>query len=333
MCKKLSLILALVLASILNSFGQDSMDPLDEFEAFSPDSVVTTLAAPTPSGIQHKAGAKEIYWTAAVLFFTVAAGISVRHASARQLRSLFLVLSIAVLGFYRGGCPCSIQSFQNAFLWLFGSTIAWHSLLLIGGLIVLTFLFGRVYCGWICQLGALQEFIFKTSSFKVFQSERAQRIMRGIRIVVFLALIIQLLLTQTNLYKRIDPFSAIYNFYSPHITGWVLVFILVGSSFFMYRPFCKTVCPVGLLLGWLSKIPGASVLGVKNTCIGCVVCNRKCSINAITHDSKISALDNQECIRCGECLSGCKKDALHFYRKGRQHPFKIECKPLFPATA
>jgi Fe-S-cluster-containing hydrogenase component 2 len=58
------------------------------------------------------------------------------------------------------------------------------------------------------------------------------------------------------------------------------------------------------------------------------LCNKNCSINAITHDNRISRLDNQECIRCGECLSNCKKDAFAFYRKNKQHNLKIECRPL-----
>ncbi|MGZ4010897.1 MAG: 4Fe-4S binding protein, partial [Flavisolibacter sp.] len=237
---------------------------------------------------------------------------------------LFLVASIIVLGFYRGGCPCSIQSLQHNILLITGNFIRWPSILLFTGLVIITYFFGRVYCGWICQLGALQEFIFRTSAFKFFQSERSQRIMRRIRTGVLAILITQLVITGTNLYRQVDPFTAIYNFYSDNYIGWALVAIVIVSSFLLYRPFCKTICPVGLLLGWVSKIPGASILGVKENCISCVKCTKECKIRAITHDSKTSVLNNQECIRCGECLSSCPKNSLWFFGKNQKHPGQIQ---------
>lgn len=331
MIRKQCLIVCLLLFTALRfSFAQDSAaNSFSEFEEFKTDSVITDLSSSSAIHDLHdnKTKPDEIIWISSVLLFTVLAGIFVRFKRTRQLRSLFLVLSIIVLGFYRGACPCSVQSFQHGILLLSGIAVKWKSILLFAGLIPITYLFGRVYCGWICHLGALQEFIFKTSSFKFFQNERAQKIMRMIRTAALLLLIAQLLITGTNLYKQIDPFATIYNFYSPYLVSWILVFIVIASSFMMYRPFCKTFCPVGLVLGWISKIPGASVLAVKQNCISCVKCSRDCKIKAITHDTKISVIENQECIRCGECLNGCIKDALVFSTKSRNHPAKVECKP------
>lgn len=311
---------------VISCFGQDSpLNALDEFHEFTSDSAVTTLSSPALPQTGKKAIPPEVYWTSSALFFTVLAGLFVMFKSTRQLRSLFLVLSLVIFGFYRGGCPCSIQSFQNGILFITGATVRWPSLLLFAGLVPITYFFGRVYCGWICQLGALQEFIFKTSSVKFFQSARSQKIMRIIRVTALAGLITQLLITGSNLYRQIDPFRMIYNFYSDYSVGWILVFIVLASSLLMYRPFCKTICPVGLVLGWISKIPGASVLGVKTNCISCAQCNKACQINAITHDSKISVLENEECIRCGECMNSCRKKDIHFFRKSRQHPGKIKC--------
>lgn len=308
--------------------AQDNPATLDEFEELNGDSLVTTISSPISTETPKNSTPANIYWTSAVLLATAGASIFLRFKSTRQLRSLFLVLSIVILGFYRGGCPCSIQSFQNGILGLTGTHVKWHSVLLFAGLIPITYLFGRVYCGWICHLGALQEFIFKTSSVKLFQSERSQKMMRGIRITALIFLLAQLLITQTNLYKKVDPFATIYNFHSEYAVSWVLVVVVIASSFFLYRPFCKTACPVGLVLGWINKIPGASVLGVQHNCNSCALCNKECVINAITRDNKTSVLDNQECIRCGECIKACKKKAFGFFRKNKNHPSKIECKPI-----
>ena len=241
MIRKQYLVLCLFLFTALHfSWAQDSAaNSFGEFEEVKSDSVITALSTSSTIHDLHdnKTTPNEIIWITSVLLFTVVAGILVRFKQTRQLRSLFLVLSLAVFGFYRGACPCSIRSFQHGILLATGAAVKWKSILLFAGLIPITYLFGRVYCGWICHLGALQEFIFKTSLFRLFQTERSQKIMRIVRTVALLLLFVQLLITGTNLYKRIDPFTAIYNFISPYLIGWILVFMVVVSSFMIYRPF------------------------------------------------------------------------------------------------
>lgn len=304
--------------------GPDSnQHALDQFEDFSTDTVVTSLSSSGPASVAAHTSSHEpghFYWVVAVLAITVIAGIFVRFANTRPFRSLFLVASVVVLGFYAGACPCPIQSMQHGVLALSGTPVKWHSLIYFAGLLPITYLFGRIYCGWICHLGALQELIFRTSGFRLLQGARSQLIMRIIRGIVLLALVIQLLVTQTYLFREIDPFPVVYNFYASHAIGWWLVGILVVSSFLLYRPFCKTICPVGLVLGWISKLPGASVLAAKDNCNACKRCNNQCSIRAITRDGNVSKLDNQECIRCGECLNGCPRDAMGFSFKSKKHP-------------
>lgn len=153
--------------------------------------------------------------------------------------------------------------------------------------------------------------------------------MRAIRIVFLIALIVQLIITKTNIFKHYDPFKVAFNLIGTNTLSWVLLALLLVSSVFIYRPFCKTVCPIGLILGWISKIPGASVVGTNGSCTGCTSCNSNCKINAITRTKKYSKLDNQECIGCGECVSSCKKNALGFFRNNKNnHHDKIACKRL-----
>jgi polyferredoxin len=293
----------------------------DEFAPLDTASTVACSATCTETPGQ----AKNFSWAIGILLITVLAGILVRFRQTRNLRTVFLVASLAILGFYKGACPCPIQSLQNTAFYIMGLDVKWQSLVYIAGLIPITYLFGRVFCGWICHLGALQEFIFGSSRLKLLQNAKAQKIMRIIRIVALTALIVQVIITQTNLYKKIDPFAIIFNFHSISITGYVIAGILVISSIFIYRPFCKTLCPIGIILGWISKIPGASVLGTNSTCTSCSICSNNCKIRAITHDNKISILENQECIRCGDCLDGCKKNSITFYFKGKKHDEKTEC--------
>lgn len=327
MAKYLLLVLFLAAGNpVFARWQQDSaLNVFEEFHEFKADTIANSL--PAPAQLTDHPQHEGFNWVVYILVFTALAGILVRFKYTRQFRSLFLVLSLVIAGFYLGACPCVIQSLQNNLLVITGQTANWHSLIFFAALVPITYLFGRVFCGWVCHLGALQEFIFRTSGYKMLQGERAQYYMRITRIVLLIVLVSQLLITNTVLYKKIDPFAVIYNFYSAYAIGWWLAGLLVVSSFLIYRPFCKTVCPVGLILGWVSKIPGASVLGVNKSCISCKRCNNQCRIRAITHDGKVSVLDNQECIRCGECLNGCIKDALSAERKSSHHPVNVICKP------
>ena len=267
-----------------------------------------------------------LYWAIAVLLYTILAGILVRFKGTRKLRGLFLMLGLVILGFYRGG-PGVLSSFQNSYLMAIGVEVNWQAIVLFIGLIPVTYLFGKVFCGWVCYLGAIQEFLH-IDKVKLFQSEKAQKVMKIIRIVAITAVIIQLSITQDILWSKIGPFKTAINLFSPNLTGYILLGIVLVSSVFIHRPFCKLICPVGLVHGLVTKIPGASVLGINDSCAGCKTCSTSCQINAITREGKTSKLDNEECIRCGDCMDDCNIKSISFYKKGEQHNDKIILKGI-----
>jgi len=272
---------------------------------------------------------KNLYWIFGILGVTILAGFLVRYKTTRNLRGLFLIASLVILGIWRGACPCPISSFHNLVLLGVGVDVPWQSLLWFLGLIPITYFFGRIYCGWICHLGALQEFLFLPGKVKILQSEKSQKIMRGVRITLLILLIAQIFITKTNIFKHYDPFKAAFNLFATNTLSWVLLGLLLVSSLFIYRPFCKTACPIGLMLGWVSKIPGARIIGNNGSCTGCKTCDTTCKIRAITRDKQFSKLDNQECIVCGSCMTECRKDALTFFRNNKStHNDQVVCKNI-----
>ncbi|MFW5701413.1 MAG: 4Fe-4S binding protein [Bacteroidota bacterium] len=300
--------------------GNDEFAPLDESE--TSDEAVSTIE-------QKQAAANRtiLLWSLAALAFTALAGVFVRYPSTRKFRYVFLIGSLIILGFYRGGCPCPISSFQNLALAAMGVAVAWETLVWFIGVLLLTYLLGQVWCGWVCHLGAFQDVLFKSSKFDFLRGAKAQRVMHGIRYFLFAALIIQLIITKSNLFIKIDPFKVAFNFISVYTIGWILLGFLVLTSIFIYRPFCRSACPVGLLNGFMSRIPGASALGLRNDeCTGCRICSEQCDSDAIIRSGGLSRLDNADCMTCGECIDDCPKNALGFGRVGKNNPYVVECR-------
>jgi ferredoxin len=268
------------------------------------------------------------WWIIAILCFTILTGFLVRHKATRQFRVLFLLASIVFLGVYRGPCPCMISSFENTVLVFAGVEFHWVNLIWFLGLIPITYIFGRVFCGWICHLGALQEFLFRPGKWNVFKGKRSRLVMKIMQYVLFVVLIVQLLIQQKIFWCKIDPFLSIYQLmlaYNYEILSAVLIGLLVISSLVSYRPFCKAVCPVGLVLGWIEKIPGAAIIGLDGGCVNCSQCSNACKINAITREEKQTKVDNEECIMCGECMDACKKTRLEIFRISKKHKSKFIC--------
>lgn len=266
------------------------------------------------------------WWIIGILCFTILTGFLVKYRATRQFRVLFLLASIVFIGIYRGACPCMISSFENTILFIAGVEINWVSLIWFLGLIPITYIFGRVFCGWICHLGALQEFLFRPGKWAIFTGRRSILVMKIIQYILLIALVIQLLIQQKIFWSKIDPFLAIYQMmlaYNYEIISGILVGLLLITSLISYRPFCRAACPIGLILGWIEKIPGASVIGLDGNCVNCSKCSNVCKIQAINQKEKETLVDNQECIMCGECLDACKKNGIGVFRVSKKHRSKF----------
>lgn len=310
---------------------EDEFKPLDS--TFADPSCSTACSQSCAETCPHAqemqdAENRKLYWVLAALAIAVVAGILVRFNISRKARTFFLLGSMLTFGFYNGGCPCMISGFEFTFLNIFGYTDRWIDALWFLGLIPVTYVFGRVWCGWVCHLGAIQEFLYRPGKIKLFRSVMAQKIMQWMRYTLIAALIIQLAIMGSIYWCKIDPFLAIFNLqlnYNQEWTSGILLVLLLLTSLFSYRPFCRSVCPVGISLGWISAIPGASVIGIEGKCASCKMCNNACDIDAIIRKEKTSVLDNKECIMCGDCIESCPQGGLKPLRKSKKNQVKVQC--------
>ncbi|HNX88628.1 MAG TPA: 4Fe-4S binding protein [Paludibacteraceae bacterium] len=288
----------------------------DEFSSDTSEfSTENAKTDPTKTEEIRKINYTMIYEPLAIFLILALISLLIKYEWFRKIRGFFLLASVIYLGFYRGACPCMISSFQNGVLMIFGVPVAWESLLWFLVLIPATYLFGKVWCGWLCHLGALQELIGRSSKLDFLTGRKVQRTLKIIQISVFVIWILQMLITRTNIFCEYDPFKVAFNLFSANWLGWILLPVLIVSSLLIHRPFCRTVCPVGLILGWVSLIPGAKKLDKTTSCINCKMCSNECAVRAMIHENKTTTLKQEDCIMCGECMSSCKKqDALHVKR-------------------
>ncbi len=284
--------------------GDDEFGEFDEFKESDDSGHCENHEECSQNNSKNNTG---LYFIVGTLIFTVIAGFFVRFKWTRKLRLIFLLTSLVILGFYRGGCPCMISGFHDFWFWIFGQDVKFYKLLWFLGLIPITYLFGRVWCGWICHLGAFQEFIYKQNKIKFLKSDKFQKGLKIFQYIFFIVLVLQIIITKTNIFVHYDPFKVAFNLFSSNLLGYILLILLLLTSLFINRPFCRAICPVGLVLGWISKIPGALKIQKNIQCTSCHLCEKDCPTMAI--DSNLN-FNTEDCIACGKCFDSCKKDAI-----------------------
>lgn len=237
------------------------------------------------------------------------------------------------------------------------------NIFVIIALIGLTLLFGRIYCSVICPLGVFQDAISWLSN-KIkknrFHYSPALNWLRWSVLAIFIAAFIAglgslvALISPYSSYGRIAsnlfaPFyqwgnnllayfaerADSYAFYSVDV--WLKslpTFIIALASFLIItilawqngRTYCNTICPVGTILGLVSKYSFYRPQIDLNKCNSCGLCARNCKASCI--DSKSHKIDYSRCVTCMDCIKKCNKNAIeytpvHKVQKMEQHSENI----------
>lgn len=189
------------------------------------------------------------------------------------------VFSVAYFGFYRQGCICSVGSVQNVALALFndGYTIPLSALIFFIIPLLFALAFGRVFCAGVCPLGAIQEL----TGFKPVNLPKTAEII--LVSIPFLYLALAMLFAITNsqfLICRYDPFIGIFRLDAPY-TMIIFGVLLLLAGVFINRPYCRYLCPYGVLLNIFSRFAGRHLTITPAECTNCRLCEDVCPYNAI----------------------------------------------------
>lgn len=224
-------------------------------------------------------------------------------------------------------------------------------------LVIATLIFGRVYCSSICPLGVMQDifaWVGKRNKPNRYTYSAPLNIMRysflGIMILAITlgAVSVVSLLAPYSAYGRIaqsllQPVWIFLNniladlaqsadsfaFYRVNLwmRGWTVLIVaaltLVALGFLSWkngRTYCNTICPVGTLLGLLSRFSLLRPVIDTGKCNSCSLCARSCKASCI--DSRSHEIDYSRCVTCFDCIKTCHKGAITYSIK--RHRLKEE---------
>lgn len=230
-----------------------------------------------------------------------------------------------------GSCPIgSLQAVLGSYKYKITYYVT-GLILLFGGLL------GRWICGWLCPFGLLQELLYKIPSKKAKLSGNWKKL-SWVRYPVLIIFVIILPMFVVNIAgigspafcKYICPAGTIEAALPLMLSdtslflsvGW-LFFLKAGialsviiGSIYLFRPFCRILCPLGLIYGWLNKVSLYQMEIDTDKCISCGKCQVVCKLDVEIYKNPTS----MECIRCGECKPVCPTQAITSGIKLRKKP-------------
>ncbi len=234
-----------------------------------------------------------------------------------------------------GACPLgSLQSLAAA-------PAARLSFYVLGGMIAAGGLAGRLMCGWLCPFGFLQDLLARVTKVNLPLPRRLVKLK-----YLALPLVVLLPMFLVDAYGFGGPYYCQYICPAGTLTAGIplvltgqefrplvglvfwwkiaLLLLVLVAAVFIYRPFCRILCPLGAFWGLFNRV-SLFRLTLEGACSACDRCSKACPVGLSLPEERNSA----ECIRCMACVGRCTHGTLQF--KTEFGPGKTAEKPHFPS--
>ena len=227
------------------------------------------------------------------------------------------------------------------------------NVIVVVALVLLTLVFGRIYCSVICPLGIFQDVLARFHRKKNKYSYSAE--LKWLRYPMLMVFVIAGVSGVGSLFQLLAPYSAYgriatmifqpiwkfgnnllamvaehyesYAFYS--VDTWMRslpVFIIAAVTLVVLfvlawrggRTYCNTICPVGTILSFFARFSWLKIRFDEDKCKNCSLCSKNCKAACI--DFKTHTVDYSRCVVCGNCIDSCKFGALKYTGRAGQTP-------------
>ncbi len=252
------------------SANQDRF-PRPDFQ--SSYSIPDTVQMPSPS-----AWLPYFDLTILILVMALSAKFAIFDRSRRKVFFLS-VFSLAYFGFWKKGCVCSVGSLQNISASIFSPDYLAPLALIAFFLLPILFAlyFGRVFCASACPLGAIQDILV----VKALKLPLWAREVFGLLPHLYLGLAVIYAATSSGfIICRADPFVSFFRL-SGSSAAFLSGAVILSVSLFVARPYCRFICPYGVLLSFASLLSKWRLKITPSECIRCGICVQNCPFEAI----------------------------------------------------
>ena len=223
-------------------------------------------------------------------------------------------------------CPFgAVESFFTLiFTGAFLQRIFWSSVILLVVFLIATLFLGRVFCGYFCPLGSIQEWTRnlgrKIGIKKDFELPgKIDQYFRYLKYVILVIVVYFSFYLGDLVFRNYDPYNALMhlgNEFEEKIIGYILLALVVAISLFAKNIWCRYFCPLGAFFTIFKKVSFFKIKRDKITCISCGKCDRNCpaGLKIMTVQEVTSA----DCVSCGKCVGGCPKSSLTLRILGKE---------------
>jgi len=226
-----------------------------------------------------------------------------------------------------GACPVgSLQNFFSTMKFNFSIDQYQIGFYVLGTMGLFGSLGGRIPCGWLCPFGLIQELMHKIPSAK-FSVPKFLHYLKYVILVLTVILLPLLILDEfalgsTWFCKWICPAGTLeagipLMVLNQGIRGqlgplfvWKMAVLLLFLVWMILsnRPFCRTTCPLGAILGLFNRVSLFRMEVDDTRCAQCNTCQKNCPVELKPHETP----NSPECVRCLRCVSSCEYGAISF---------------------